>query len=155
MGPKTSAVIPQVDRQRTQKPNAGPSMSNQRIQNTSGHVTNERPSNPKQKTLPSSADRCKKAETQAGGADVRKESRLQQKYYDRVHKKNTTFIVPAAVIAELIGSFLAQRSNAVWRVELHARAGVGELSSFHSERRRGAIEKSGNTHEPLSQSAEI
>ena len=33
-------------------------------------------------------------------------------------KKNTTFIVPAAVIAELIGSFLAQRSNAVWRVEL-------------------------------------
>ena len=49
---------------------------------------------------------------------MRKESRLQQKYYDRVHKKNTTFIVPAAVIAELIGSFFAQRSNAVWRVEL-------------------------------------
>ena len=49
---------------------------------------------------------------------MRKESRLQQKYYDRVHKKNTTFIVPVAVIAELIGSFLAQRSNAVWRVEL-------------------------------------
>ena len=131
---------------------AGPAMSNQRIQNTSGHVTNERPRNPEQKNyqVTQTLARKQKLKREAPMC-AKRESRLQQKCHDRVQKKSTPSIYYiAAVIAELVGSFLSQRSNAHGVCSSHARVGVGESSSFHSERRRGAIETSGNGHERTS-----